>query len=97
MSTDAITLSASPVELPLVGLRLSQVASSLTDQLSVPPPEFQMLNVWLDGLAPPSVAVKLKLDGLYDMVGRGGFMVRLTGTVCGVFVAPGAEMVMVAL
>jgi hypothetical protein len=97
MSTETVTLSVSPVELPLVGLKLSQAALSLTDQLSVPPPEFQMLNVWLDGLDPPWVAVKLKLDGLRDMVGGAGFMVRLTEAVCGVFVAPGAEMVMVAL
>jgi hypothetical protein len=31
------------------------------------------------------------------MVGAGGFIVRLTGTVCGVFVAPGAVMVIIAL
>ena len=64
MSTETVTLSVSPVELPLVGFKLSHVALSLTDQLSVLPPEFQMLSVWLDGLAPPWVAVKLKLDGL---------------------------------
>ena len=97
MSTETLTGSCSPVELPLAGLRLSQVASSLTDQLRVPLPEFQISKVWLDGLAPPWVAVKLKLDGLRDIVGGAGFMVRLTEAVCGVFVAPGAEMVMVAL
>jgi len=87
------------VELPLVGLKVSQLALSLTDQLSVPLPEFHMLNVWLDGFDPPWVALKLKLEGLYPMVGfvGGGSMIRLTGIVRGVFVAPDAEMVMVAL
>ena len=60
-------MSISPVEVPLVGNKLSQAGLSLTDQLRVPPPEFHMLRVWLDGLGSPSVAVKLRLDGLYDM------------------------------
>jgi hypothetical protein len=52
-----------PVDDPLVGLGLSQVASSLTDQLSIPPPEFHILRVCLEGLE-PGVVLKLKLDGL---------------------------------
>ena len=64
MPTETVTASVSPVELPPFGLRVSQVASSLTDQFKVPPPEFWMFRVWLDGLDPPCVALKLKLDGL---------------------------------
>ena len=45
MFTVAVTESCSPVELPLGGDRVSQTALSLTDQLSVPPPEFQICNV----------------------------------------------------
>ena len=64
MLTETVTGPCSPVELPLVGDKLSQAALSLTDQSNVPPPEFQMFNVWFAGFAPPWVALKLKLDGL---------------------------------
>ena len=59
----------SPVELPLVGFKVSQSISSVTDQSSVPPPEFRTLNVWFGGSDPPSIAVKAKLEGLKAMVG----------------------------
>ena len=97
--TDTFTLSVSPVDVPLDGLRLSHVASSLTDQLSVPPPEFHMLNGWLEGEGfDPWAVLKLKLGGLWDIIGSaGGIIVRDTGTDLGVLVAPDAEIVMVAL
>ena len=40
--TDKVTV---PLFVPLVGLRLSHVALSLTDQFNVPPPIFAILNV----------------------------------------------------
>ena len=45
------------------GFRVSQSASLLADQVSVPPPEFRILNVWLGGFVPSCTAVKLKLAG----------------------------------
>ena len=42
MLTDRVTLS---LFVPPVGLRLSHVALSLTDQFNVPPPIFAILNV----------------------------------------------------
>ena len=72
MFTARVTESCSPVELPLGGLRLSQAASSVTDQLSVPVPEFHISSVWLAGFGPPSVALKPKLEGLKEMVQREG-------------------------
>lgn len=40
--TDKVTV---PLSEPLSGLRLSHVASSLTDQFNVPPPVFVILKV----------------------------------------------------
>ncbi len=102
MLTDTRTIPLSPVpeERPFMGLRLSQAASSLTDQVRLPVPEFQMLSVWLAGLDPPWVALKLMLAGVWAMVEAEpvcwGRTVRLTGTDRGLLVAPGADMVMVA-
>lgn len=93
------TLAATdPLPVPEVGLRLNQFTLSLTVQLSVPEPEFVMLTFWLAGFAPPCVAVKVKLEGLRLIVGLGAaFTVSVTGTVCGVFVAPLPAIVMAAL
>jgi len=55
------------VELPLVGFSLSQAASSVSDQFSVPPPEFHISSVLLAGFESPSTALKGKLDGLKDI------------------------------
>jgi hypothetical protein len=68
--TDTVTsLLVLPVELPLVGLAVSQVSLPLTDQFNVPPPEFHIAMAWLGGLDAPWVAVKLSADGSDDMVG----------------------------
>lgn len=73
VSTDRLTPSISPVELPLVGLTLSQGALSLIDQLSIPLPEFPILNVWFGGLGSSCSTLKLKLKGLTAMAeGDGG-------------------------
>jgi len=70
MFTDMGTWFISPVQqLPLVGLRVSQSASSVIDQASVPAPEFCISNVWFEGLDPACAALKSKLEGLGDMVG----------------------------
>jgi len=69
MFTEAVTTSCSPVELPFGGAKVSQAALSLTAQLSVPAPEFQISNVFAAGFDPPAVALKLKLAGLKAMVG----------------------------
>ena len=53
-----------------------------------------MLNGWLEGLEPWTV-LKLKLGGLYDMVGA--LMLRDTVTYRGVLVAPAPLIVMVAV
>jgi hypothetical protein len=96
--TETLTASLLPVEVPLVGLKLSQPASPVTNQFIVCPPEFHIVNVWPDGVGPPRIFTKLKLDGLKARAGgTGGLMVRLTGIVFGLLVAPEAEMVMVAL
>jgi hypothetical protein len=84
------------VELPLVGLSLSQAASSLKDQVSVPMPEFQISSVPFAGAEPPSPAVKVRLSGLKDISGAAELICRLTGTVCGLLLAPPAVMVMSA-
>ena len=69
MFTETVTLSVSPVEEPEGGFSESHGALSLTLQLSVPSPQFQMLRVLLAGLDPPSVAEKVKEVGDRQRVG----------------------------
>jgi hypothetical protein len=68
------------VELPLLGLRLTQVASALIDQSSVPPPEFHIAIDCIGRLEDPSVAVRSREDGL-NSITEGSTIVRLTGIV----------------
>lgn len=70
--TDTAMSFTSPLELPLVGLTLSQGALSLIDQLSIPLLEFHIFNVWLGGLGSPCSTMKLKLDGLAVIAGGDG-------------------------
>jgi hypothetical protein len=37
--------------------------------MDYPPPEFHIATAWEGGLSAPSVAVKIKKDGLNDMLG----------------------------
>ena len=53
MLTDTVTLLISPVDVPLVGLKVSHLALVITVQLSVPEPELSIIKVLLCGLAPP--------------------------------------------
>ena len=66
MLAEAVTVEGA---VPLVGLSVNQVASSLAVQFSVPLPVLVILSVWFAGFAPPTVAVKLRLVGLTPMVG----------------------------
>lgn len=69
-----------PFPVPADGLGVSQAASSVTVQLSVPPPVLEIVSSWLAGLAPPCVVVKPMLVGLNPMV-AGAVKVRDTVTV----------------
>ena len=53
-----------PLPVPDAGLGVNHVASSLTVQLSVPPPVLEMVSAWLAGFVPPCVAVNPMLAGL---------------------------------
>src|SRR5262249_29089408 len=66
MLTEAVSVEGA---VPLAGLTVSHEASSLAVKLRVPPPVLVTLIVWLAGLLPPAVAVKLRLVGLTPMVG----------------------------
>ena len=80
---------------PEVGLTLSQGALLLILLLKVIGlPVLLILSVWLAGLAPPCVAVKLRLVGLTT---RRGFTIKVTGTLTGGVFPEVAEIVMVAL
>ena len=88
---------ALPGAVPEAGLRLSQAPLSPTVQLSVPPPVLVMLTVLAAGFVPPCVPVNDRLVGLRPIVGDAAATVSVTGTACGVFVAPVAVAVIVAL
>jgi len=62
-----MAIDEEPLPVPDAGLGVSQEASSLTVQLSVPPPVLEMVSAWLAGAAPPCVAVKPMLVGLNPM------------------------------
>lgn len=69
-----------PAPVPEAGLGVSHAASSVTVQLSVPPPVLDIVRVWLVGFAPPCVAVNPMLVGLNPMV-AGAVSVSVTVTV----------------
>jgi hypothetical protein len=87
-----------PFPVPDDGLTLSQAAFSVALQLSVPEPVLVMVIVWLAGFVPPWTPVNDKFVVLKPMVGVGAAVtVSVTETVCGVFVAPVALIVIIAL
>ena len=92
-----VTLGATasePEPVPEAGETESQEAVLEAFQLRVPVPVLVMLTLWPGGLAPAWVAEKLRLDGARPIVGiNGAVSVRVTVTVCGVFVAPVAATV----
>ena len=79
---------------PLLGLRESQEAFSEADHDNVPPPVFVMDTVFDDGFEPYLVAEKLREVGLRPIVGA-VVMVKVTGMVLGLLVAPEALTVIV--
>ena len=91
-----VTLGATASEpelVPEAGETESQEAVLEAFQLKVPVPVLVMLTLWPGGLA-PWVAEKLRLVGARPIVGiNGAVSVRVTVTVCGVFVAPVAATV----
>jgi hypothetical protein len=95
MFTLTVIGSVSVAVVPDAGFKLSQGASPLRLQLSVPPPVFVMFRVCDAGLALPWTAVKLRLGGFLPMVGAAGVTVSVTPTAWGLAVAPGAVTVMV--
>ena len=58
-----------PFPVPEAGLRVSQAALSLADQVSVPPPVLLIVRACVAGLPPPCWAVKERLVGLAPIVG----------------------------
>ena len=66
MFTDTVTVDGA---VPEFGLTDNQVLLSLALQVSVPPPPLDTLNVLFEGLAPPSMAEKLKLVGFTTNTG----------------------------
>ena len=92
-----VIVSCSPVDVPLLGLTLSQLLLSEIEYVKVPPPEFLTLNVWLEALL-PSVQELDKEAVPSEMLGGDdwAFTVRLNGIVCGELLALESLMVMVA-
>lgn len=82
---------------PEAGLRLSQAALSLADQVRVPPPVLLIVNVCEAGLLPLCCAVKDKLIGLNPIAGGVGGAATVNVTGIETAVAPVALMVIVAL
>src|SRR5215467_139405 len=66
MLTEAVSVEGA---VPLVGLTVNHGALTLAVKLRVPAPVLVTLIVWFAGLAPPAVAVKLRLPGLTPIVG----------------------------
>lgn len=83
-----------PEPLPLRTLGVSQGAFSETDHVRVPAPVLLMASVWAVGLLPPCTALNERFVVLSPMVGVGAAVTdSVTGTDCGVFVAPVAAIV----
>ena len=81
---------------PLAGLTDSQAGaaeSAAAVQLRDPPPLFDTAIVCVVG-DEPSTTVKLKVAGVTAMVAGAEVTVNVTGMLCGVLVAPGADTVM---
>jgi hypothetical protein len=69
VETLALIASISVVVVPLVTLRPSHDADSLSVQVNVPPVGLVILNVWADGAVPPAAPEKLRLTGFRSMLG----------------------------
>src|SRR4030095_11030427 len=69
VETLALMLSTSVVVVPLVTLRPSQAADSVSDQVSVPPVGLVRFIDCANGAAPPAVPAKVRLTGFSRMLG----------------------------
>ena len=70
VSDPVVTVAvAVPFPAPEAGLTVSQAASSLADQVSVPPPVLLIVSDWGTGLPPPCWTVKDRLVGLVPIAG----------------------------
>ena len=67
------------LSVPEIRSSVSQGASSLADQVKVPPPWLLIFKVWGAGLA-PAVAVKERLVGLIPMAGGTGAVATMSVT-----------------
>ena len=86
--------------LSLAGVSVSQLALSPAVQVRVPDPVLETMKDWAAGLAPPAVPEKARLLTLSPITGvavEAAVMVRDTGMICGLFVAPDADTVMAAV
>jgi hypothetical protein len=92
----ALTVIA-PLALPEPGETDSQLALSLADHVSVPPPVLLILSVWFAGLLPPCCAVKERLVGLRPIEGGTGAADTVKATGILIEVAPGALTVTIPL
>ena len=92
METLALIVSTSVVVVPLVTLRPSHDADSVSDHVKVPPVGFVRLIVLANGAVPPAVPEKLRLTGFRSMLDVGVMLLngdvvippdttRVTGTV----------------
>ena len=83
-----------PEPVPLFGETVSQEEPEAADQARVPAPAFVMLTVCEAGVPPPRVKEKLAWPVESDNEGCGAALtVSVTGTVRGLFAAPGAVTV----
>lgn len=87
---------STPVPVPEVGECDSHAELLLTVQVNVPPPVFLTASDCGVGFPPPCCAVKVRLPGVTPIAGgtAAAVIVSETFTVCGVFVAPEAAIVM---
>jgi CBS-domain-containing membrane protein len=83
------------LDVPLVGLQLSQDRPSETVYESVPPPLFRTVKLWFEGLDPCTQLAE-SVEALSSIAGS-ALTVSVTPTVCGLFAAPAAVIVIAPL
>ena len=90
VNPDVFTLKmVEPEPVPAEVERVSQLAASEAVQPNVAVPVLVIVSVWFPGFGPPCTPVNENDVALKPMVGVGaGVMLKVTGMVCGVLVAP---------
>ena len=73
-----------PLPVPELGETPSQAPPdempTVAVQLNAPPPELEMVMLWLDGFVPPCAAAKARVDGVSEITGALAVMVKLWAT-----------------